>query len=210
MTADPAFAAGGISSPFAPLPKHFTNATSVTYGARYPDNLYSELCDFALLAFNVGFEPPDASAPDRPADPGRDPHNGRWFCDIEIGAGAAYFPFIRLALVRFQPKGLTSEELGILLSDLRASRTVLADFVQLAPNRTASVVFDPNDSKRVTMSVAGPCYQENVRLARPVPRVVVSVQMDGGDPGSPLWIPAGETELTRNSSAALARPSPKR
>jgi len=200
--ADPAFAATGISSPFAPLPKHFTNATSVTYGADYPDHGSSELCDFALVAFNVGFEPPDAAAPDRPADPGRDPHNGRWFCDIEIGAGAAYFPFIRLALVRFQPNGwLRGEIWG---SDLRASRSVLADFVQLAPNRTASVVSDPNDSKRLTVSVTGPSYQENLRLARPVPRVAVSVQMDGGDPGSPLWIPAGETELTWNSSAGLA------
>jgi hypothetical protein len=194
--ANPAYAAGGISSPFAPLPEHFKNAASVNYlGARYPDNLY-QICDFSLVAFNVEFEPPDTSAPDRPADPGRDPHNGRWFCDIEIDAGAAYFPFIRLALVRFQPNGLT-----------RISRTVLADFVQLAPNRTASVASNPNDSKQLTVSVSGPSYQENLssgNLGRPVPRVVVSVQMDGGDPGSPLWIPAGETELKRNSSGGLA------
>jgi hypothetical protein len=208
--ADPAFAATGISSPFGPLPKHFTNATSVTIRADYPDHGSSEFCDFALVAFNVGFEPPDAAAPDLPADPGRHPHNGRWFCDIEIDAGAAYFPFIRLALVRFQPMGLmeyTETNSGMGWFDLRVSRSVLADFVQLAPNRTASVVSDPNDSKRVTVSVTGPSYQDNLslgNLARPVPRVVVSVQMDGGDPGSPLWIPAGETELTRNSSAGLA------
>jgi hypothetical protein len=194
--ADPAFAGGGISSPFAPLPEHFTNAASVTYlGARYPDNLY-QLCDFALVAFNVDFEPPDAAAPDRAADPGRDPHNGRWFCDIAISAGTAYFPFIRLALVRFQPNSL---------GDLRISRTILADFVQLAPNRTASVASNPNDSKQLAVSVTGPSYQENVsqenvRLAR----TVVSVQMDGGHPESAVWIPAGETELMRTSSGGIA------
>jgi hypothetical protein len=205
--ADPAYAAGGISSPFAPLPQHFKNAASVNYlGARYPDNLY-QICDFSLVAYNVEFEPPDTSAPDRPAGPGRDPHNGRWFCDIEIDAGAAYFPFIRLALVRLQPNGLTSNLPGSETPDLRVSRTVLADFVQLAPNRTASVASNPNDSKQLTVSVSGPSYQENLssgNLGRPVPRVVISVQMDGGDPGSPLWIPAGETELMRNSSGGLA------
>src|SRR5690606_39692998 len=26
-----------------------------------------------------------------------------WYCDIEIDAGPSYFPFVRLALARFQP-----------------------------------------------------------------------------------------------------------
>lgn len=53
-----------------------------------------------------------------------------WFSDIEVKAGASYFPFIRLALARFQPFSI---------EDCHLSRVVLADFVQLVPDRTLDV-----------------------------------------------------------------------
>ncbi|PFJ15774.1 hypothetical protein, partial [Bacillus cereus] len=42
-----------------------------------------------------------------------------WYSDLELNTGNAYYPFIRLALVRFQPKSL------IVPADLRISPVVL-------------------------------------------------------------------------------------
>ncbi len=54
-----------------------------------------------------------------------------WYCDIEIDAGDSYFPFVRLALARYQAHSLPGAHL---------SRVVMSDFMQLAPDRTAQVV----------------------------------------------------------------------
>lgn len=53
-----------------------------------------------------------------------------WYCDIEINAGATYWPFVRLALARYQPHSVQGMHL---------SRVVMTDFMQLAPDRTADV-----------------------------------------------------------------------
>ena len=51
-----------------------------------------------------------------------------WYSDIEIDNGDSYYPFVRLALARYQPHSLAGAHL---------SRIVVADFMQLAPDRTA-------------------------------------------------------------------------
>ncbi len=67
-----------------------------------------------------------------------------WYCDIEVDAGPAYYPFIRLALARYQPASRDGAHL---------SRIVLADFAQVAPERVAAVVFQSNRTKfRVAVS----------------------------------------------------------
>ena len=66
------------------------------------------------------------------------PERRLWYCDIEIDAGDAYFPFVRLALVRYQPHSVDGAHL---------SRVVMTDFIQLAPDRTAELT--------VSGSVAG-------------------------------------------------------
>jgi hypothetical protein len=53
-----------------------------------------------------------------------------WYSDIEIDPGDSYYPFIRLALARFQPNSIEHAHL---------SRVVLADFAQLAPDRTVTL-----------------------------------------------------------------------
>ena len=58
------------------------------------------------------------------------PERKLWYCDIEIDAGDAYFPFVRLALARYQPHSVTGAHL---------SRVVMTDFIQLAPDRTAEL-----------------------------------------------------------------------
>ena len=53
-----------------------------------------------------------------------------WYCDIEINPGNTYFPFVRLALARYQPHSVPNAHL---------SRVVMTDFIQLAPHRTANI-----------------------------------------------------------------------
>jgi hypothetical protein len=78
-----------------------------------------------------------------------DPHRRLWFCDIQVGATDRYWPLVRLALARFQPDSLTSP-------DLRLSPVVLAEFAQLAPDRTASFLFPSTRSVSIMVSGAAP------------------------------------------------------
>ena len=59
-----------------------------------------------------------------------DKDRGLWYCDITVDAGDSYYPFVRLALARFQPHSVI---------DAHLSRVTVADFMQLVPNRTARV-----------------------------------------------------------------------
>ena len=70
-----------------------------------------------------------------------------WFADIAIGAGQSYFPFVKLALVRYQPASLPGIEL---------SCVVQADFIQLTPNRSMGLTY-PSGTK-VNVEVLGPGY----------------------------------------------------
>jgi len=56
-----------------------------------------------------------------------------WYCDIELDPGASYMPFVRLALVRYQPNAL---------SGAHVSKIVLADFSQVLPRRRATIKVD--------------------------------------------------------------------
>lgn len=51
-----------------------------------------------------------------------------WYCDIELDPGASYMPFVRLALVRYQPNALR---------DAKISKVALAEFAQVLPRRRA-------------------------------------------------------------------------
>ncbi|HSK51301.1 MAG TPA: hypothetical protein VLA44_00995 [Clostridia bacterium] len=64
-----------------------------------------------------------------------DTDRGLWYSDIEIENGDSYYPFVRLALARYQPHSVDGAHL---------SRISMTDFMQLAPDRTAEVEVGPN------------------------------------------------------------------
>jgi hypothetical protein len=72
-----------------------------------------------------------------------------WYCDIEIDPGESYYPFVRLALARYQPNSVPG---------LNLSRVVLADFVQLTPERAVSLAPLASDPKTLNVTVTGPTY----------------------------------------------------
>lgn len=114
-----------------------------------------------------------------------------WFCDILMDQGTAYFPFVRLALARYQPNSISGREL---------SAPVLADFGQLAPDRqlTFSIV-----RQGVSIEVRGPVGRSTadamlstVSARRTVPshRVMAMVQRRRpGSVGDLGWETVGES-----------------
>ncbi len=64
-----------------------------------------------------------------------------WFCDIELPAGSAYTPFVRLALCRYQRWSIPGHEI---------SPVVRADFAQVLPRRELRV--RSGTPKRVTLT----------------------------------------------------------
>lgn len=68
-----------------------------------------------------------------------------WFCDVAIDAGAAYTPFVQLALARYQPHSIDGVEL---------SSVVRADWLQPLPRREATFVSTP-DGTAMLLTVAG-------------------------------------------------------
>jgi hypothetical protein len=84
-----------------------------------------------------------------------------WYCDMQIDAGNTYYPFIRLALVRYQPYSLSKAVTGFDTvvdpgrDNVHLSRVVLADFIQLAPDRFASVARSAAASNARHITVSG-------------------------------------------------------
>lgn len=70
-----------------------------------------------------------------------------WFVDVAFDPGKAFWPFVRLAVVRYQPDSLPGMHL---------SPVVVCDFAQLAPSRTATLTRPSATEVRVIVSgVAG-------------------------------------------------------
>ena len=69
-----------------------------------------------------------------------------WYCDISVNPHNTYFPFIRLALVRYQPHSIIGAHL---------SPVVLADFAQLSPDRTASITRNAAKPNELKVGVTG-------------------------------------------------------
>ncbi|PZS06127.1 MAG: hypothetical protein DLM69_00380, partial [Candidatus Chloroheliales bacterium] len=93
-----------------------------------------------------------------------DAARGLWYADLTINSPSdTYMPFVRLALVRYQPHAL---------ADAKVSRVVLADFAQLTPDRSAMVTSDPHHPRtlRVVVSGVAPRGPQAVVHSKPQPQ----------------------------------------
>lgn len=109
--------------------------------------------------------------------PAYDEQRRLWYCDIELENPDAYAPFVRLALARYQPRSIP----GVELSDV-----VLADFAQLAPDRSAALTVDPANPLAARLVVAGTAPSGPTRS-------LVTVTVEEHDPhvgGDLAWAPA--------------------
>ena len=74
-----------------------------------------------------------------------------WYSDIEVTWGASYYPFIRLALARYQPVSVIGAHL---------SHIVLADFMPLAADRWLNVTHT-TEARTQRVSVFGSTYSDS-------------------------------------------------
>jgi hypothetical protein len=70
---------------------------------------------------------------------------GLWFVDVAVDPGSTFWPFARLAVARYQPNSIPGCHL---------SAPVRCDFVQLTPERTASI--SRTDIRHVRVVLSGP------------------------------------------------------
>ena len=68
---------------------------------------------------------------------------GLWYVDVALDPGATFWPFVRLAVARYQPSSVDGCHL---------SAPVLCDYVQLTPERTVSVSRTDESHVRVVVS----------------------------------------------------------
>ena len=74
-----------------------------------------------------------------------------WYCDMAIEHDKMYYPFIKLALARYQEHSVRKNNTDVCLSEV-----VQADFIQLVPERTCTVRFKKDDlNTKFTVTVEG-------------------------------------------------------
>lgn len=135
---DPAWAGPKIST-IAPERTDFprrVDAGPVPYDFGDPDNPVTVPDGAAAGTGFPLFDLTPQGAPDNivvhavPHAVGYDRARKLWYADIIIRPGDAYFPFVRMALARYQPHAIPGCEL---------SSAVIASFQQLSPDRVATV-----------------------------------------------------------------------
>jgi hypothetical protein len=106
-----------------------------------------------------------------------------WYCDIVFDNALAYYPFVRMSLARNQPHSLPGVEL---------SHAVLADFVQLAPDRSAVLSIDPANPKTARVFVGGlvPEGPQPVHYVVTVEQRMAGVYSDAGWEQAPASVAA--------------------
>ena len=77
-----------------------------------------------------------------------------WYCDLQLNGGASYFPFVRLALARYQPYSIPGQHL---------SRVVFPEFAQLVARRTAALTRLSRTASLVSLRGPGG-YTDNAQI----------------------------------------------
>jgi hypothetical protein len=82
----------------------------------------------------------------------------QWYCDLAIDPKQMYFPFVRLALARYQPCSVKKTTEDVCLSPV-----VFSTFIQLVPERQATLRFTKDDqNSRFTLTIEGAIYNERM------------------------------------------------
>jgi hypothetical protein len=87
-----------------------------------------------------------------------DRERGLWYCDLELDPGQAYFPFIRLALARFQPDSVPGAHL---------SKVVMTNLAQILPERNLAVTFNRSNLAEIGFTLSGVSYSRGQAAVGP-------------------------------------------
>jgi hypothetical protein len=127
-----------------------------------------------------------------------DPNRKLWYCDIEVDTGNSYYPFIRMALARYQPSSIDGAEL---------SRVVLADYAQVAPNRSVVITYDPYNPDVINVAVAGITYRTPSTPSDISSIIEISIESRREDIGGDLgWEAATGASVIQDAAKTLPLP----
>ena len=123
-----------------------------------------------------------------PHSVGYDADRGLWYADVVVQPGKTYFPFIRLALARYNPVSVVAAHL---------SSVVMAEFIQLTPDRLA-IVTRAGNTAHVAVHGVGASEALQVSLLATAEggqrtgffRIVTEILDPGADPDIG-WRPSG-------------------
>jgi hypothetical protein len=102
-----------------------------------------------------------------------DAERNLWFCDLQIRPGDAYTPFARLSLVRYQPYSVDGPSQGNSRTPsfgAHLSQAVISDFIQLLPNRVATVTLKVEDPQHLRIKLSGSGFRATNRLRASIQR----------------------------------------
>jgi hypothetical protein len=117
---------------YNPAKEQFRMSPHIDEGLSYPGN---ENYKVTAVAYPVEFEK----------------ERKLWYCDLAIDHGTMYYPFIKLALARYQQHSVRKNNTDVCLSEI-----VLPDFIQLVPERVCTIDFKKDDlNTKFTMTVEG-------------------------------------------------------
>ena len=115
-----------------------------------------------------------------------------WYADIALNTANMYFPFIKLALARFQQHSLRIDNTDVCLSNV-----VMAGMIQMVPERKASISLKPTGKDMVfNFKLSGPAY--NHRSSKFGIREVIQLSVIDTNFAQPV-----EGVLIRSSKGAL-------
>ena len=174
------------SEPLAPRPllENFTNAHVKVPDIRLFDTAEDGTLvagpSVAIAAYNVAV----------------DPEKNLLYCDVDVDAGTSYFPFLRLAVARYQP---FAEE-KVHLSSVRR-----AVCVQIVPGRTITAKRIAHNRYHVSVSGAGylpmmptdaPETRTTLTWKFPFPHMQVGIERERRPAGAELsWVPVPESDV---------------
>ena len=167
--------AGGL---LVPAPARFPGSASFTGALRPRWAMLSEVDDYVLV---VPYEPWF--------------HNDRWFADVAlpVAANSSYWPFVQLAIARYQYNSVGRDAQGLSLSTV-----VRSEMVQLMPERTLTVRRAAN-SLFVALNGTQPfvgyskvaVYVEQLRPLPGVPVEAIDLALQTSASDIPAWVPSG-------------------
>jgi len=179
---DPIFLSAPTPTDSTPVVANFKDADHVETGVSLDELGVTER--FTVVAYKPQF----------------DEERGLWFCDVTIDPGQSYYPFIRLALCRFQPYSYDNAGTGY---DTYCSRVIVSEICQLAPDRQATATVDA-DRSTINVQVVGPTYRANT-TGQMGSEIEVSIQKrDATAGGDELgWTPVLTQRLDRIHAAGM-------
>ena len=83
-------------------------------------------------------------------------------------------------------------------ADAHLSRVILADFIQLLPDRSASITFDPIDTTNLQLAVDGLTYNGPGQAT-----MAATLQMQPLGGGDLAWVPVSIASLVPDNSVGL-------